>query len=261
MKYLIITTMAALLAFSTIANAEVLPKPGKADARVRFVTASANNVVKVRVSMRYLTTFEFGKGERIKSYALGDSESFLHEKSKTEKFLLIKSLVPGAGTNLLVYTDRNTYLFELVTGRSSDPKIYRVKVEPLYNKTAISGRKGYTPPVKGPVSSSYTKYYAAGSGRFKPLSVWDDGVNTFIRFKSGSRRPAIFKTNFRGRDTSTNSAQVSTNVVQVEGVNRAWTLRIGAETICILRGPHTKSQLARVNSHIATSRTTTTGGS
>ena len=70
--------IAILLITSASASlAEVQPRRGAHDARVRVATFVDGEVYQVRTSLTHVTSIEFGPGETIRSIIAGDTEGFL----------------------------------------------------------------------------------------------------------------------------------------------------------------------------------------
>ena len=78
-----------------------------------------------------------------------------------------------------------------------------------------------------------TGYKYAGRGEIRPIRVWNDGRSTFFEFRPGVR-PSIFGLNAKGYEITQNS-QTNGQVVRVNGVRDAYTVRLGTDHICIAR--------------------------
>ena len=114
-KLLAAAACAALAAAATPAAAVDVPKPGKADPRVKVVDYDPNQVVRVVGTFRTATQIIFGPGEDIQHVALGDTVSW--EVAAETNILFIKPREKGMPTNLIVTTRRGAelrnYTFEL----------------------------------------------------------------------------------------------------------------------------------------------------
>ncbi|MBI1429414.1 TrbG/VirB9 family P-type conjugative transfer protein, partial [Acinetobacter baumannii] len=78
---------------------------------------------------------------------------------------------------------------------------------------------------------------ATHSKSIKVLGVSDDDQFTFIRLGKNSPRPAVYAVNGEGYEELTNSRQEG-DVIVIESVSDAFTLRLGNEYVCILRKPN-----------------------
>ena len=99
----VIVTLAAVSIFlGSAAFAEVQPRRGARDARVRVATFVDGEVYQVRTSLTHVTSIEFGPGETIRSIIAGDTEGFLLDGVPGGQAFAIKPVVRGAHTNIIV---------------------------------------------------------------------------------------------------------------------------------------------------------------
>lgn len=116
--------LAPILVLGFVASgalAETLPQRGVHDARIRTVLWRPDDVVRIETALRHITAIEFGRGEMIRAILAGDSESFELVRLKSGETLSVKPKVPGAVTNLVVYTSRRAYAFDLRTIACTPP--------------------------------------------------------------------------------------------------------------------------------------------
>jgi len=124
MKWFLFVTTSLLLAVLTT---NAIAKP------TRTLELSEADVGQVHSSLGYSTILQFDA--RPTSAVLGDQDAFKVEYVGNS--LTIKPLVPGARTNLFVFTDYERFSFRLITGASSQVD-YVVRVKRKRSKSASS---------------------------------------------------------------------------------------------------------------------------
>jgi hypothetical protein len=124
MKWLLIVTTSLLLA---VLATTAVAKP------TRTVELSETDIGQVNASVGYSTIIQFDA--RPTSAVLGDQDAFKVEYVGNS--LTIKPLIPGARTNLFVFTDYERFSFRLVTGASSQVD-YVVAVKRKRSKSTSS---------------------------------------------------------------------------------------------------------------------------
>ena len=215
----------------TVVAAQARPAP-PADPRVRAILFRENDVVRVDTRLRFITAIEFAAGETVKAVLAGDTKSFEIVRLKSGNVISIKPLVRRARTNVNIYTDRRTYVLDVREGRSKRlTHRLRFNYPPPPPDEAALIAAGVVP---SPDHAS--DYKAAGDADFRPIAAWDDGTATYFRFARGARRPAIFWSDADGADYATNTAQIDSETVKVPLIRKRWTLRIGSEVVCIVKG-------------------------
>ena len=105
---------ALTLLLSSAALAEVQPRRGTHDARVRLATfQDGGQVYRDPHQPHPCHQVEFGPGETIRSIIAGDTEGFLLDGVPGGQAFAIKPTVAGAHTNITVYTNRRSYYFNV----------------------------------------------------------------------------------------------------------------------------------------------------
>ena len=225
---------------------ETLTRPAPArprDPRVRHVGYVPDQVVRIDTKLRFITAIEFAVGETVTSVLAGDSQSFELVRLKAGNILSIKPVIGRARTNINVYTNRRTYVFDVREGQRKQ-LTHRVQFTyPEEIRTAGSRfpQNASDPLVADPANSPLNRdYSAAGESEFRPIEAWDDGVATYFRFAPTARRPAIFWSDASGADYTTNPVQTDTDTVRIGIVRDRWTLRIGDQVVCVVKGQVSK---------------------
>lgn len=201
---------------------EVAPTSMGADARVRSVLYSPVDVIRLDTQLRVNTAIELGAGERIDSVLLGDSEAFEVEVLSNRTTVSVKPKIAGAETNMTIYTGRRTITLAFSEGRSRNPT-YRLVLRYPESSPVRSA------PV--PASSRDIGYAWSGDKSLKPVRIWNDGQATYFAFPPGIR-PSVFGVDATGREVTLNSG-TNGSVVRVPGIRPEYSIRIGAQVLCI----------------------------
>src|SRR5262245_1109247 len=98
----LVAAIAALAMMTCSANAELAPRKGSADARVRTVAYSPSNVVSVDATYGVSTMIVFGDTEKIETVAVGDSMSWKIEPNKRGNIIFLKPVEARTTTNMNV---------------------------------------------------------------------------------------------------------------------------------------------------------------
>jgi len=236
---------AATIALASPVNAVQKPHvhEGSPDDRILHMHYVENDVYHVDLNFRYITMIQFERGETVTAIQIGDSESFQVSRLEKGDVITVKPLIENARTNMNVITNRKrtyTFFLKAVSSGAPDGQNFRInfryKPHPEDKKTFVSQTSG-TQATGRPVNVGYQ---VQGTTDFVPIEVWDDGVNTWLRYTSTARRPAVFKTDTQGRESVANFTAHPNHRIQLHGLSKNWTLRIGDELVCIRRNPTTK---------------------
>jgi type IV secretion system protein VirB9 len=211
-----------LITSASASLAEVQPRRGAHDARVRVATFVDGEVYQVRTSLTHVTSIEFGPGETIRSIIAGDTEGFLLDGVPGGQAFAIKPVVRGAHTNITVYTNRRSYYFNVT--EASDPTFYVIRFR---YPEADDGAASVV--AQGPANHTYGVSVQA---EITPQEIWDDGTFTYFRFAPNAPVPAIFRWS-AGRERSVNAMAQEDGVIRVSGISARWVLRLGDLEVCV----------------------------
>lgn len=229
----------AVLSFlePTIANTELLARPGRLDPRIRSFPYSAEQVFQVTGTYGLVTTILFGADEEITQVVAGDTVSWQILTSADRRSLTLKPMEKDAATNLSVVTTRRTYSFDLRVNDSKAMQNQTFKLKFIYPEDA--GLKGTAelwkqaqdaqrnPNIKNIRRDKVNYDYGfRGNDAAKPLWVFDDGLKTFMKFSGDV--PAIFIVDAKRRESLVNYRREADYVV-IDKVSRQWSLRYGTE--------------------------------
>ena len=173
-------------------------------------------------------------------WIIGDTESGSGSSRKIH--ILIKPTRPELLTNLVINTDRRTYLLEL----RSKPSTYMASVSWLYAQDELialrqenAAREAILPIDKGiDVSKLQFRYEISGDmPAWRPLSAFDDGAKVYIEMPRGlaqGEAPPLFVIGPEG-DGQLVNYRVNKNYYIVDRLFSAAELRLGGRTQQIVR--------------------------
>jgi type IV secretion system protein VirB9 len=165
-------------------------------------------------------------------WIIGDTESGTAETKQVH--ILVKPIRPELQTNLVINTDRRTYLLEL----NSTEKTYMASVSWQYPQDQLIALRRQnaaalaTQPVASGVdiSSLNFRYEIEGdTPAWRPLRAFDDGIKVYIEFPSGIRQgemPPLFIIG-AGGDTELVNYRARQNYYIVDRLFGAAELRLG----------------------------------
>jgi type IV secretion system protein VirB9 len=210
-----------------------------ADARLRSVLYSNDEVYRLRGYAGYQIDLEFDGGESFVGLGSGDVEALAFEAQGNHLFIKPKAM--NVRTNLTVLTTRRTYHFEYVAGSQRSDADSREMVYALrfqYPKsamppdaTALSVNTALEHRSDSQVHNA--DYWFCGSDQLQPLRAWDDGVHTHLQFNPRIEMPAVF---VRNDDTSESllNFSIDGNEVVIHRVARQFIVRRGKLVGCIV---------------------------
>ena len=170
-------------------------------------------------------------------WIIGDTESGSGVTRRVH--ILVKPSRPDITTNLVVTTDRRTYLLELRSGE----KPYMPSVAWAYPQPPASQRQAVpTTPIIPAVATRDYRYGLTGDNPpWKPVAVYDDGRRVYVEFPRGivqGEMPPIFVLGADGEAQIANS-RIHQNVLIVDRLFGAAELRLGGgkqqQTVRIVR--------------------------
>ena len=187
----------------------------------------------------YQVDIEFAPGERFKGLAAGDIEGIAFKAQG--RHLFIKPRVSHLRTNLTVLTNRRSYEFDYSVSPGSPDSPVRQAIYALrftYPQPPLIAVQHVRQRIaadlaRGPAVRKNFDYWYCGSPSLKPETVWDNGVQTWIRFGARQALPAIFVLGADGSESLVNFSIRRGNVVVLRVVKRL-VLRRGKLKGCIV---------------------------
>jgi type IV secretion system protein VirB9 len=152
--------------------------------------------------------------------------------------ILVKPTRPDITTNLVVTTDRRTYMIEL----RAEEEPYMPAVAWAYPQPPAAQRATPATPTIPATSARHYRYGLQGdSPPWRPVSVFDDGRRVYIVFPAGivqGEMPPLFVLGSDGEPEIVNS-RIYRNILIVDRIFAAAELRLGSgdrqQTVRIVR--------------------------
>ena len=240
----ILTAALAMILLSG-AMAETTPEPGAADPRVRVVTYSPKNVVRLNTFFGVSTHIKFSESEQIKDVAVGDDLAW--KVIPRGNNLFIKPTAKEGDTNITVITNRRTYHFVAVVLTEKNQKAwanreliyslsFRYPDEEDANSNArarAEAEKARREDVKNRLARAPSRnghnmdYWVAGHQEVSPSGAYDDGRFTYLIFNNNSAMPAVYETDESGKESLVNTHVTSGNTIVIHRLAEKITLRKG----------------------------------
>lgn len=170
-------------------------------------------------------------------WIIGDTESGSGMNRRVH--ILVKPSRPDISTNLVVTTDRRTYMLELRARES----LYMPSVAWSYPAPPASRRQTVpaAPIIPAEAARNYRYGLTGDSPPWRPISVFDDGRRVYVVFPRGivqGEMPPIFVLGSDGEPQIVNS-RIHQNVLIVDRLFGAAELRLGSgdrqQTVRIVR--------------------------
>ena len=231
-----------LIALSLIGSvtqgfAEIAPRRGAADPRVRTVFYNPANVVSVDASHGVSTMIVLGDAEKIETVAVGDSLSWKIEPNNRGNIIFLKPVEAKTTTNMNVVSDKHVYTFILrAHAESEGDQTYMVKFrypdEEANSKLLAEAQRLVSEPNRDSFQfeDTNTDYRFRGDGELKPKNAFDDGVKTWFRFEGDI--PAIFIVEGGKREILANFRREGDYIV-VDKIAKQWMLRRADYALCL----------------------------
>lgn len=176
-----------LLSFLYVINLNAAAnKPVAIDSRIKTYIYSENEVFRLVVHYGYQTSIEFAEGEEIQTISVGNNYAW--QLTPIGRRLFIKPLEENILTNMTILTNKRAYQFEVQSKLLS----YTVDEELVYvvrffypdedfdkNRPQIIAQETEPLPVVKPFNFNYS---LSGPDDIAPIKVFDDGINTFLKF-------------------------------------------------------------------------------
>ena len=229
-----------LIFLSNNAFAVQLPMTLGKEKRFRTYIYNPNDVYRYVGYYLNQSYIEFEEGEVIQTISMGDPTPWLTNVLGNKLFL--KPVAAYPQTTMTVFTNKRSYYFELdaLEPDTVDEKdiLFFIKFTyPSSNDKNIVKFNVKTKRDDYPDLSDLTKYNFnyefAGSPSIAPIKVFDDGIFTYMEFKTENAEiPAIFVVNDQGYEALVNF-RVIDEYVAIERVAGQFTLRSGGDVVCV----------------------------
>lgn len=233
--------------YSVSANALVIPKPSRLDGRVQTVTYTPYDVFNIHAKVGRAVLVQLEHDERLEGDAaalgMGDSEAW--NLSVKGNNILFKPMMPNPDTNLIVTTNKRTYVFQLsIDSNNKQEPTYILRFhypdtvakneakkrakqtaanDLLYKETGINRKD---------IDIKNGEYYGFGDASISPTAMYDDGRFTYLEFNHDSELPVVYKRAADGTETLINM-HVNGAAVIVHELAPEFVLRSGRSVLGI----------------------------
>ena len=238
-QYFALVTAIAVFFVSGQARALSVPKGSSQDPRIQTVTYNPNNVFHIRAQIGRAVLVQLEDDERLEgdnaALGMGDSEAWkLNVKGNN---IIFKPTAPNPETNLIVTTNKRTYVFQLSIdrrGKQATTYVLRFRYPDTQraNREAqiarndqahdiLSGKKLRPNAVR-----ANQDYWGYGDKSLTPTAMYDDGRFTYLEFDNGRDMPSIYKIMPDGSESLVN-LHVEGNTVVIHELSNKFVLRLG----------------------------------
>lgn len=237
----------------TTANAEARRRP-EPDAFVdatQVYDYAPGALYEVYAAPGYLSTIVLEPGEAIVTVAAGDTTRWMVEETTSGDFadpramLLVKPTRAGIRTNIVLATDRRTYLIEAIAMQGS-----AYSAQTAWRYPAETARRDVS-SIGGVALEGLNFRYRIETVRgraphWRPVRVFDDGWRTYVEFPldiATSEAPPLFLR--EGDDVALVNYRVAGNRYVIDRLFDVAELRLGAQQQTIVRISRERPQLRR----------------
>ena len=225
------------------AVAELVPPKGLTDSRVRVVAYDAEQVLRLRGYVGYQIHFQFAEGEQFVNLAAGDNKAL--DVGSEANHLVLKPLAEKVATNITIITTRRVYQIDYSATRAvpkpgRDDVIYSVRFIYPQEEAKRAAEDLEQRRTNQKLTASGTdqdrprnfNYWGCGASMIRPVSAYDDGVQTRLKFGARSEFPVMYVKNDDESESLLNFT-VDQDEVVIHRVARRLVLRRGQLVACI----------------------------
>jgi type IV secretion system protein VirB9 len=206
---------------------------------LRSIEYDPETVYRLHGYVGYQIDLEFEAGESFVGLGAGDLDAVGYAAQNNHLF--IKPRAARVRTNLTVLTNRRSYHFEYLVASAAAPDasasdlLFTLRFTyPSAQATAAAQPADDTAGTLDQSTSPDNRdYWYCGSAALQPLSAFDDGIATHLRFSAGRELPAMFVQNDDGSESLLNFS-VRDGEVVIHRVARRLLLRRGLLHGCIV---------------------------
>jgi type IV secretion system protein VirB9 len=231
----------AIMPAACPAAAEGVAPSSVVDARILDLPYSADRIYALQGHLGFQIDLQFEVGEFFVGIGAGDLAGLSF--AAQDNHLFLKPKAARVTTNMTVLTSRRQYQFEYTTVvRAEEARDGGTRVEPIY-----ALRFHYPPAAVAAMPAQIESqlavgraarprnedYWYCGAPQLRPVSAWDDGVQTTLRFGESAEQPAIFVRNDDGTESLLNFSLHGDQVV-VQRLARQLVLRRGKLRGCVV---------------------------
>ncbi|MCY1287563.1 Type IV secretion system protein virB9 [compost metagenome] len=227
--------IASMLA-AALAGAETMGRGSYLDDRVQTATYSADDVYRVQAVVGRTALVQLQYDESVNSdqglMVTGDPTAWSIGVNQRGNLIGIKpTTADEPNTNLIISTDRRTYVLELKLVPKVADSTYLLRWNyPELKKAALPVRTFNDNPCA--CGRRNTAYRKQGDLELSPTEVWDNGTFTCLRFAASSPRPVLYQVLPDGTETLANTRPVG-DVLVVHGLSKEFRLRLNDQVLAL----------------------------
>jgi type IV secretion system protein VirB9 len=225
-------TMAAFTALLLTVSAQhaVAEKMGEGsylDRRVQTAFYTPDNVFRIHAFVGRSSLIQFPANETINEpsglMVSGDKDAWEIGVNQAGNLVAIKPKDDrDPNTNLIISTNRHTYLLELKLVNQVADMTYALRFTyPDPPKKPVVARDFNPDPCPGPINT----FQVRGDESIAPTEGWDNGTFTCFRFVTNAPRPVVYQVLPDGTETLANVRNVQ-NIMVVHGVSQLFRFRL-----------------------------------
>lgn len=210
-----------------------------ADSPMRQLTLNAEvsaNPIRFVAKRGFVGQIELPTGEAILSLGgasatlSGDTDGWEIAGKKGERYVIVKPRLAAANTNLIVVTNRGSYVFDLrvLPETSTQSGLWRLALS--HPAPAVAPDMPDAPPTNA--NTKYTMQSLTGDADITPSAAWDDGRFTYIRIQPTKELPSIFRVG-TGDTESTVNFHMEKDVLVIHEIAKRFVLRLGQQVVGI----------------------------
>jgi type IV secretion system protein VirB9 len=230
-----------LLLGVTLCHAEILPRRGSVDPRVREVIFDKNDVISLIGYEGYQTHLKLAEDEEFIGIGAGDTGGLDITAEGNDTWIKPKAVM--VRTNFDLKTNKRVYHFDYQS-RKSPPKnrnqmiysiTFRYPEDEAQQRTTWSAQERLKRKLMATGSGAINRdYWYCGNPTMKPVEAYDDGLQTHVRFSAYAEFPAIFVENEDNTEALINfHIDPDNGEVVIHRIGRRFVLRRGDLVGCI----------------------------
>lgn len=231
-----LTMLAVAMGAMTCAGA-FAEEPVLTDSRIKTFVYNENRVYTVMTEAGYQSNIEFGPGEEIETLSVGDRIGWQIVPSGRRLFL--RALEDNVRTNMTVVTSKRTYQFDLSSIAPKESKrpdvvyvarFYYPTEEDLRSARAVAANDLLS--TAEPEAEMHYDYTYTGPDTSAPLKIFDNGKETYFKFRGQGPAPALALVRPDGMETPV-PLRASGEYLVAPVVGARFTIRRGQDVICV----------------------------
>jgi type IV secretion system protein VirB9 len=232
--------VAALTLAAMPAAARVIPGACGFDHHIQCAVYDPNEVYEVATTPGKAIMLQLEPGETIEDDGAGMGDGKAWNVSANKNWILLKRAGQRPDTNLMVVTNRRTYIFDLVTATRGVPSTWVLKFDyPDTRARALAddARKraqmaSVAQRVQGTTKPRNAAYQMRGHSELAPTATWDDGTFTYFRYATARDLPRIFVKRADGSEALP-AYHMEGDTIVVHEVAREFLARLGNSVLGI----------------------------